>query len=121
MIDFGFQLGKFIPCSNVCAVASEGDILTIESDVMWVTKSVADTIAAFARFDALAIAMTDKAVWADAARVAQVGHRRAMMGVLVVLTAALASLLVALFVDRSVCTAIDRAVIFRAPATQIDC
>lgn len=88
---------------------------------MWVTEAVADTIATFAWPDALAIAMTDKAVWADAAWIAQVGHRRTRVRILVVLTAALASFLVALFIDRSVRAAIDRAVIFGTPATQIDC
>lgn len=121
MIDFRFQFGKFISCSDVGAIAAKREIIAVERNVMRITKGVANTIATFTRFDTFSIAVSDEAVWAYAAGVAQIGHRRTRMWVLVVLTAAFALFLVALFVDGAISAAIDCTVVFGTPACQVNC
>lgn len=120
MIDFRFQFGKFISCSDVGAIAAKREIIAVERNVMRITEGVANTITTFTRFDTFSIAVADESVWTDAAGVAQIGHGRAGMWVLVVLTAAFALFLVALLVDGAVSAAIDCTVVFGTPASQID-
>ena len=107
MIDFRFFFGKFVPGSQVSAITTKSEISPIESDVMWVTESVANAISAFTRFDTLAVAVADQAVGANATRVAQVRHRRAWMRILMILTTAFARPLVAFLVDGAILAAID--------------
>jgi hypothetical protein len=121
VIDFRFQFRKFISGSHVGAIAAKREIIAVERNIMRITEGVANTIATFTRFDTFSIAVADESVGTDAARVAQIGHGRTGMWVLVILTAAFALFLVALFVDGSVRAAIDCTVVFRTPACQVDC
>lgn len=107
MIDFGFQFREFISCSDIGAVTTKREVISVKRNIMWVTEAVTDAITALTRLDTFTIAVTDKAVRANTAGVTQVRHGRTRMWVFVVLATTLASLLVAFLIDRAVRTAID--------------